>query len=302
MKADIPNALNGDLSRLSYIQGQLTDLETYQQNASEAQNMFDTMQNILERIQTIIDTTGPDLLNQATTSSGEILHLSATETTEQFRLIFEEISTSVGGRHIFSGTRTDTAPLNPFEDMVTELTSVVSNVTSATDIVDRIDAWFDAPAGTGGFSDTIYRGSNSGRNTVSVSPKRAVGSDLTANSAELRGTLKGMAIMAYLAETGAGIDAATTRELTAAAGLKLFEASIGLTNARAMIGMQQHATAQAKTRNAAETAFLSISKSKLISSDPYYTATALQEAEASIQAIYILTARISRLSLTDYLS
>lgn len=302
LKDDIPLALNGDLSRISHIENRLTMLDAYQQNASEAKTKFEAMQLTLERIQTAVEVIGPNLLNQAGGSPEEILRLNASEATEEFRAIFGSLNTSASGRHIFSGTRTDTAPLASFEDMITGLNTAVSGAVTAADISNRIAAWFDAPVGGGGFSDTVYRGGSNGNSATAISSERMVGSDLTANSDELRRAFKGMAVMAYVSELGAGLDPATIRELSNTAGLELFGASVDLINAQAVIGTQEAAISQAQAQNTAERSSLSIARSKLIAADPYETATALKETEASIQSLYMITSRLSRLSLTDYLS
>jgi flagellar hook-associated protein 3 FlgL len=101
-------------------------------------------------------------------------------------------------------------------------------------------------SGSGGFADTVYRGGNSGNNNIAVAADRTVGTNLTANSADLRTTLKGMAIMTYVAEAGAGLDSATVRELFNAAGTEACRVPPSdFTNARAMLGMQEAAVAQA---------------------------------------------------------
>ncbi|KGJ03383.1 flagellar hook-associated protein 3 FlgL [Paracoccus halophilus] len=302
IKNDIPSALKGDLSRIAHIESRLTVLNTYQQNASEALSMFDAMQNTLERIQISVDETGPSLLSEAGGSSEDMLRLRADAISEDFRSIVGALNTSSSGRHLLSGAKTDTAPLGDFETMVAELNATVAGASSANDIVARIDAWFDAPAGAGGFTDNVYQGSASGSTELAVSADRTVGSSLTANSSQLRNTLKGMAIMTYLAKSGASLDSATIRELFTVSGLRLVSASTDLTSARAQIGIQQSAASQAQARNAAESSSLSVTRLRLIGADPYETATALQEAEASIQNLYTLTARLARLSLTDYLS
>ena len=46
---------------------------------------------------------------------------------------------------------------------------------------------------------------------------------------------------------------------------------------------------------------MSLERSDILAVDPYETATALTQAEASLQNLYALTVRLSRLSLTDYL-
>ena len=301
IKNDIPLALNGDLSRISHVDSRISMLATYQQNASEAKTMFESMQSVLERIQSSANSLGPSLMTEANTSPDDILRMRASQVAQDFRSVFSALNTSVGGRHLFAGNRTDTAPLGSFDDLISGLNAAVAGATAANDIISRIDNWFDAPTGGGGFTDLIYSGNDSGNTRIAISDERTVGSDLTANSPELKNLLKGMAALTFVAESGGGLDSAAMRSLFTESGHKLVRASTDLTVARAMIGLQEAATAQTQAQNTAENTSLSLIRSTLISADPYETATALQETEASIQNLYTLTARLSRLKLTDYL-
>ncbi len=301
IKDDIPEALNGDLSRISHIESRLTMLATYQQNASEAKTMFEGMQTVLGHLQTSVNDLGPNVLSEANSSPDEILQMRASQTSQNFRSMFIALNTNVAGRYIFSGNRTDTAPLGSFADLISGLNTAVAGATTATDIATRIESWFDAPVGMGGFADAIYRGNDTGSAQISISNGRTVGSSLTANSDELRNMMKGMAILTYVAESGSGLDSATVRTLFRTSGEKLVNAGTELIIASSMIGLQEAATTKTQAQNTAESSALSIARSTLISADPYETATALQETEASIQNLYTLTARLSRLKLTDYL-
>ena len=57
----------------------------------------------------------------------------------------------------------------------------------------------------------------------------------------------------------------------------------------------------AETRNSSEESALQIARNDLTSVDPYSTATKLQETQTQLETIYALTARMSHLSLLDYL-
>lgn len=302
VKSDIPAALGGDLSRISHIETRLKMLDSYQLNVSEAGIQFSGMQTVLEGIQTTVDDLGPQLLSEVSSSGDNDLRARLGDIALSFRSMVDSLNTSIAGRHAFSGSRTQTAPLGDFDAMMAELGTTVAGATSASAIAARIDSWFDTPAGGGGFADTIYQGEDTGTTELAVSPDRRVSMGFTANSAELRDTLKGMAIMAYAAENDATIDATSLRELFTEAGSRLVKGSVGLIRARADLGQRQAVVAQAQTRNSAETTTLSVARTNLINADPYETATALEETEASIQSLYALTARLSRLNLTDYLS
>jgi len=302
IRADIPKAVGGDVSGISYIESQLKMLAAFQQNASEAQGRLAAMQAVLGQVQSVTDDLGPGLLGETGTLDEGGLRSRIDEIARDFRSLFDALNTNIGGRYLFSGSRTDAAPLGDFDDMLAALDAAVAGATSAADIAANIDAWFDAPPGTGGFADTVYQGDDSGSTQLAVSPDRSIDSDLTANSAGLRDMMKGMAIIAHAAEAGAAIDAETLRNLLAEAGTRLVRGSAGLTEARAQLGYQQAIVTQAQARNAAETTALSTARIDLVGSDPFETVTALQETETRVQSLYTLTARLAGLSLTDYLS
>ncbi len=302
VKSDIPKALAGDLSGISHIESRLKLLTTFQQNTSEAQNRLAGMQAALGQIQAVVDDLGPSVLTERNILEEQDLRARADSIKRDFQSMFETLNTTTAGQYLFGGNRTDSPALGSFETMLAELNTAVAGATTAATIASRIDAWFDAPQGTGGFSDTVYQGDDDGSTRFSISPEHRIDSNLSANSAELRDTLKGMAVMAYASEAGSAIDDATLRDLFSEAGGRLAKATLGLTTARADLGRQQAAVTQAQARNSAETTTLSIARTNMIGADPAEAVTALEETEAKIQSLYAITVRLSRLSLTDYLS
>ena len=54
-------------------------------------------------------------------------------------------------------------------------------------------------------------------------------------------------------------------------------------------------------RAAAEATALGLAREALIGADPYEAAAALEAAETQLETLYTLTARISRLSLVNFL-
>lgn len=301
-KSDIPKTLGGDLSGISHIESRLKLLTTFQQNASEAQTRLAGMQAALGQIHDVVDDLGPRLLTEPNILDEHDLRARADSINRDFQSMLATLNTTSAGQHLFAGSRTDGPALTGFETILAELNTAVSGATTAAAIANRIDAWFAAPQGAGGFSDTVYRGSDNGSTRFLISPDHRIDSNLSANSVELRDTLKGMAMIAYASEAGPAMDAKTLRDLFSEAGVRLAKATIGLTAARADLGQQQAAVTQAQARNSAETTTLSIARTNMIGADPAETATALEETEAKIQSLYAITVRLSRLSLADYLS
>jgi len=57
----------------------------------------------------------------------------------------------------------------------------------------------------------------------------------------------------------------------------------------------------ATARNTAESSALELARAELIAIDPYKAATDLTSVQTQLETLYALTARLSRLSLVEYL-
>lgn len=298
VKADIPLALNGDLQAVTQIDARIAQLATYAANITQAETRMTGMQSALEGIRTQAGD-GATLMSEALTSSQAGLQLHIDKAPEQLRSIIGTLNTTVGGRYVFSGTSTDRAPVVDYDTMMGQITAAVGGATTADTILSRIDAYFDSPAGGGGYADTGFQG-DTGTTQIAADTQKTLRTDLTAGSAEIRTTLKGFAVMAYLAQQG-GLDDATARTLTEAAGTRMVAAQDGLVSAAGRLGVQQGIAASLKTGNSAESSTLAIARNDLVGADPYDTATALKEVEANLETLYTVTSRLSQLSLMSYL-
>jgi len=84
-------------------------------------------------------------------------------------------------------------------------------------------------------------------------------------------------------------------------GIDFDHSLAALTALQARLGVAQERISSAEIRNAAESSALQIARSDLLAIDPYDTATALQATQTQLETLYSITARLTRLNLTDYL-
>lgn len=301
IKSDIAKALGGDLSRINQISSRLQMLSTYQRSAREAASVFDGMQNALESIQTITESLGPALISEALSGTNDQVLIRASQGPQDFRRMVNVLNVEVAGRHLFSGTQTDAAPLQDPDDILSAIKGQLTAGMLPSDIVNAVNTWFDAPNGSGGFLDTAYLGDDTGKAQSLIGPNQYVGTRLSAGSPELRDALKGAALLALVADPDLSFDLPAQRNLMNEAGKHIVTGNASLTFQRSTLGSTQAAIAQASMRHSAEETALSLARLDLIGADPYEAASAIQEFEAGIQTLYTLTARLSRLSLTEYL-
>jgi flagellar hook-associated protein 3 FlgL len=67
------------------------------------------------------------------------------------------------------------------------------------------------------------------------------------------------------------------------------------------LGLTQARIDQAQTRNTAEQSMLEIARADLVAIDPFEAATRMEAAQTQLETLYSVTARLSRLSLVDFL-
>ncbi|QJD16526.1 flagellin [Paracoccus sanguinis] len=298
LKADVPAATGGNLGRLAQVQGRLAALESFNRNASLAQSETSALQAALEGIAGLANR-GPELQAAAAMEDEAALDMRAAQAAQDFRTAVRLINTEAGGRFALSGTEVGTAPLAPAEDILALARTQVAGMTDPVAISGALDAWFSSDV-AGGFVDQAFRG-NTEATSTGVSPDTTIQRDLNASAPEFRTLLKGLAMAALAGEPAATLSHGAKSVLIRAAGRELSEASLGIVRARATLGMQQESIDQALARNAAEGSALSIARSDILAADPYQTASELTQTEANLQNLYALTARMTKLSLTDYI-
>lgn len=299
LKSDIPASTNGQMGRLAQVQARLAMLSAHGQNTAAAQAELGGLQTAMGALEAIAAEMGTGLQVAATTRDAS-LNVRAEEARQDFHSAVRLLNLNVGGRYLLSGTAVDIPPLSDPAVILAAAKAQVAGMTAPADIASTLEAWFGAPAGAGGFVDSQFRG-NSAAREVTVSPEMAIRQDITALDPAFRPLLQGLTLAALTADPDFGLTRDDKATLLAAAGQQVSAAATALTMRRADVGLLEEAVGRASTRNAAETTAMSLARSEILSADPYETASALTQTETSLQNLYALTARLSRLSLTDYL-
>ena len=300
MHNDIPAALGGDTRPLSQIESRLATLEAYARNGTELSHRTDSMQRSLEAMQSVAQSLGGNLVMAGTGPSRASLTAMTAQAQAQLADVIGLINTGVGGRYLFGGTQVGTPPLPSADDLLSAARAAIGGAASTADMIAAVTAFFDAPPGGDGFADTVYQGTTTPL-TAALAPGQSVTIDANATSPAIREMLKGMTLMVLSTEAPWSGDIATQAKVVTAAGETLLGADGSLSLLRGDIGVTEGAIARAQTRNNAETAALGLARNDLVLVDKYEAAAAVTEAETQLEAIYSLTARLSRLSLAAYL-
>lgn len=295
--SDTGRHLGGNLASLTGIDASLGRISAYRKVTAQVSLMAEAMQTSLSTLGDLATSLGPTLLTVGTLAGQQSLDAVAAEARQSFGTAISALNARVADRTVFAGADTTGAAVASADDILAALTTATAGATTAADLEAAVAAWFDDPAG---YEATAYLG-GAGRSAVSVAAGETVTLGTTANDPAIREVLKGLA-MAALLDTGAlSGNEAERAALATSAGEQLAEAENARAHLAARVGMAEAHIAAATTRNEAEYTALSVARTGLVSVDTYEVAARLEEAETQLNLLYTVTARMTRLSLADYL-
>jgi flagellar hook-associated protein 3 FlgL len=166
---------------------------------------------------------------------------------------------------------------------------MAATATDAADFAAQMDTYFNTPGG--GWQSNIYSGT-----PTSSDPAGVTGTDPAITQ-----SLWGMAVLAL-----AGSDETLpllngNSDALQAATVKLADGQAALTNVRAERGIQQAQISSSVEALDVQETILTQTFNQMIARDQYEAASELTQLQTSLEASYTLTARLSNLSLLNFM-
>ena len=287
----------GDLVPLSGIDAALARIKGYGSTISEAGLFAGAMQTALGVIGDLSTDLSSNLIAAGSGISGARVDAVGADARQRFETVISGLNTRFGDRSLFAGQATTNAATVDATVILQALDVAVAGATSAADVETAVTAWFDDPTG---YMAQAYTGGDK-LAPVSIAPGEEAMVDVTAGDPALRATLKGMAMAAMLERGVLAGQPEARQDLARRAGVSLLQSQTDRAYLSARLGTAEAQIESATARNAAETTSLQIARSDIVGVDPFETASRLQETQAQLEKIYAITARMTRLSLMDYL-
>ena len=296
--SDVSKATSGNLSPLAGIERSLSLVSAYDTSANVAATALSITNSALGTLRQTTDNLGAEIL--AATSLGDAsLRQSISGGANAFEAALSALSARSGETYLFSGTATSQAPFLPAADILQELETATAGLTDAADFYAAVDDWFMLPGG--GYETLGYLGGDAPVSGVSVSATEAVKLDLTAQDPALRATLRDLSVVALLDRDAFAGDEDQSRILSETMAAGLISGAGSLIQAEARQGAIAARVDQAQSQNASERFAFQDARNSVVGIDLFDTATQLEDAQTRLESLYLLTARMSRLSLTEYL-
>ena len=298
-KADLPTYLGAGQTALTSVDRQLDLLDQFARSNMETAQMLSTMQIALGAAETQ-RAKASDAMVRIDLTSPESEITAASRTSEQaFNATVEALNTRYADKAVFGGIDLTTPPLAPANDIMDALRIVVTGATSADDVSLLIDDWFDTPGG--GFETVAVLSEGSGVMTRPTDQGQEIEIEVAADDQAVRDLLKAYAKGALSTDNAVPLAEGEAQKLLRSAGVELLSASVSLTDMQAQLGYAEGEVAETAARIAAQEATYGMARNDLVSADPFETAARLESVQSQLETHYLVTARLSRLSLTEYL-
>lgn len=298
-KQDLTAHLGAQQSNLASLDRRLTLYDRYIEANTQTSRTLDAMQVALTAVEDQRATSSDALLVITAASTPQQLERAAQTALHSFERVTNSLNTRLGDKTLFGGNTVDQAPLSDPDTMLSDLKGALSGLTTAGAISAAIDTWFDAPGG--GFETIGYQGDTSGYQTRPTDLGQDISLTMRADDQATRDVLKALAKGALAADTTLGLPQDVAQHLQQQAGLDLLGSAAGLATAQARLGHVEGEVSGALTHIQAQKTAFGMSRNEMVLADPFETATRLEALQVQLETHYTLTARLSRLSLTEYL-
>ena len=296
--SDVQAAISGDTAPLSSIDRNLSLISGYEFAASRVDLKLSYAATSLENLQGNVSALGAKLLSALQGGSNSIAPV-LDSAKDNFKTSVASLQVQIGSQYVFSGLNSERAPLIPAEDILDSLRAATAGVSDPATFLDLIDRWFTEPGN--GFDTIAYQGGADSTVGLVVSSTTTVDDMFTANDDEIRSALRDLASITLVSEGSFAGSAEDLEAVIDEVGNNLIASDNQLTALRAALGEQRQRVDEATVQNGSERFALSEARNEILGVDVFEAAGRLEEVQTQLESLYLITARTSRLNLTEYL-
>ena len=298
-KSNIATKATGDFSPIVGLERAINSIKAFETPLAETTLLARSMQNALATVQAHSDDLSSGLLAAGNAQNPVMIDAATADGETRFEAVISLFNTRVADRYAFSGTATDRPALADPATILADLTAAVAGQNTAIGVEAAIDTWFDTAGG--GYETIAYVGSATALENLRIGENDAVNLGITAADSEVRASIKGFAVAALISQGALTVDLSERAALTQRAGEMILTAQLDVSAVRARIGSAEARMDEVKVASQTEMYTLEMARLDIVSADPYQTATQLEAVRAQLDTVFTVTARLSRLSLTEYL-
>jgi flagellar hook-associated protein 3 FlgL len=287
--ADLTSHMSGRIGTAMLSQKAVDDIAFRREQLDLRESRLEVTQRSMSLIHDRVK--GIDTNMYAALSTGNELSQSLVAQDAKAALdnVFNSLNVRFGERYLFAGDETSTQPLASPDDLLADIRSLANTAIDSADFAASLDLYFNTPGG--GWQTNILQSS----------PTTSDSDAVTANNPAIVELISGLVLMALSDPENSPALFQADPDIALSGAERLSNGITALTNVRADRGViQEQIEAEKKSLDIEETIFTTALNS-LSARDQYEAASTLKQLEATLEASYLLTSRLSSLTLLNFL-
>ncbi|KCZ63210.1 hypothetical protein L53_08035 [Hyphomonas sp. L-53-1-40] len=286
---DLTLHLSGRIGKAMLGQKALADISTDREVLNLRATRLSLIQTSLGTVQESSSGIAANMLSAIGGEHDTEVGIAARDAKAALSASLSSLNARYGDRFLFAGDATSTLPFSDQSALLADIELIADSATDSADFTTQLDDYFTSP--TGGWLQNIYQGS-----TIASDPE-----SVTADNDAIKSLIRDLAVLAISGPDGplASLDGYKT--LVQETSLSLSSSETQITNLRADLGVYEERNAIEQQTLDTEETLLTASFNDLTARDQYEAATELQSLQTTLEASYLITARLSQLSLLNYL-
>lgn len=297
LHADLGKRVSGDHTHLFAIERDRDLAQSFLSVANHASFRLGATQHTLDVLSDASQSVTADLRLSSQVETDHALGLASEKSRRALDTVVGALNQSVGGRSLFSGVEVNNPALKGAAELLSRLHAELAGATTADEVVSRTKAWFDDPSG---FAAEIYLGGET-EAEVSISQGIEVQTSITALDPAIKALLVGFATATAIDDSGLALTRTERARLASLAADLTKGGEDQVVGLAGHLGISQQRIESTRVSLEAQTLALDLARSEIVSVDPLGVATELEAVQTNLETLYAVTARISRLTLADFI-
>ncbi len=299
LKADLTEATGGRTGNAHLLSKALNDIEQGSRINAMSTSRLDMISQGISGARNAmdgIDTRAIVALNSEGTAA---LQNIAEAAKANLNSVLSSLQSKQGTRNLFSGNAPDTPPFASVDTLLDDVRAIMTTSGGPADITAALDTYFNSP--DGGFQTDFYTGGTGNPPPMQIGDGEAINLEIRGDNQSIKDTLRGLAVMATAETSGYAIGSTEFGEIFSDGIAATTKGTSGFIALEGNMGILSEVLEKSSRRNQFESLSLNAAYQSLVGRDQFEAAAELKQLEVQLESSYIITSRLSDLSLTNYL-
>ena len=298
-KADLTEATNGRVGNAHLLNKALNDIEQSTRINSLSSTRIDLISQGISGARAALDGIDTKAIIALNTTNSPGIDTIADEAEANLRSVFTALNVKHGTRSLFSGDAPDQAPYAGADALLDDIRNIVTTAGSPADIETALNTYFDDPAG--GFQTNIYTGGAGQSSPLHIGNGQTINLDVRGDNDTIKDVLRGLAVLATASNAGYAADSAEFADIFNSGITAIATGTTKLITLEANLGIHAETLNKADERNQFEALSLTAAYQAITGRDQFEAVAELTQLEVQLEGSYVITARLSDLTLTNFL-